>query len=423
MDYAQITAKCVEISKCLINKGSGLYTLDLDDTRSIGDIARFAANIRQSQELLPEDQLAAVADILKQDYRIVRSDIVPVLEYLGWAEVYKDGNKIIAVEEYIPPLEDILPILGKEWEEKNPSDIDLATVSSLAKLSDKPMTREALISEIDIEDDRFNIALEYGEQANYFGKFTSQEFGKETIWTPLYWAGKLDEVLKFLNRQSYEEFKILEAITHDFLKYQGSPEDRLQPERKPLIDAGIAHGYFPSVAVKDRSGLSHEYVFAATPEFEVDPKRDIFEKARLIVACIRHGEYHAEVTRIKYPVNLLRALREGTINPHSYARIQYALLIVNRICTYEEIPTNYGTGYKPVFIGTPENNAAADTAEQMLRGEVPSSGAVSEPDVKELLIEGLFNYSSEQRCIKGAQKISATGEFERLMEYMRGVSR
>ncbi len=57
MDYAQITAKCVEISKCLINKGSGFYTLDLDDTRSIGDIARFAANIRQSQELIREDQI------------------------------------------------------------------------------------------------------------------------------------------------------------------------------------------------------------------------------------------------------------------------------------------------------------------------------------------------------------------------------
>ena len=69
MDNAQIAAKCVEISKCLINRGSGLHTFDLDDTRTIGNIARFAANIRQSEQI-SEQQLAAIADTLKQDYSI-----------------------------------------------------------------------------------------------------------------------------------------------------------------------------------------------------------------------------------------------------------------------------------------------------------------------------------------------------------------
>lgn len=423
MDYAQITAKCVEISKCLINKGSGFYTFDLDDTRRTGNIARFAANIRQSEQI-SEQQLAAIADTLKQDYSTVRSDTLPFLEELGWVEAYKDGRKIIRIEEYIPPLEDILSTLGKQWEENEPSHIDLATVSSLSKLSDRPMTKEALISELGIENEKFNITLEYGEQANYFGTFISQEFGKATVWTPLYWTGKLDFVLKFLNRQSYDEFKALGTLTRDFLKYPGRPEDHLRPERRSLVDAGVAHGYFPSVAVKDRREVSHEYIFAAAPEFEVDPSKDIFEKARLIVACIRHGQYHAEVTPIKYPIKLLRALRENRIKkPHSYARIQYALLIANRICTYEEVPTSYGVGYRPIFIDTPENNAAADTAEQMLHGEEPSSGSVSEPEVKELLIKGIFNYSSEQRYIKSTEQISAKGDFDRLMESIQGVTR
>ena len=421
MDNAQIAAKCVEISKCLINRGSGLYTFDLDDTRKIGNIARFAANIRQSEQI-SEQQLAAIADTLKQDYSIVRSDTLPFLEELGWVEAYKEGRKIIRIEEYLPPLEDILSTLGKQWKENEPSPIDVATVSSLSKLSDRPMTKDALISEVGIENEKFDITLEYGGQANYLGTFMSEEFGKETVWTPLYWAGKLDTVLNFLNRQTYDEFKALGTLTREFLKYPGRPEDRTHHDRKSLVDAGVAHGYFPSVAVTDRKNDQHEYIFAAAPEFEVNPQKDIFEKARLIVACIRHGQYNAEVTRIKYPVLLLHALRENRIAPHSYAKIQYALLIVNGICTYKEVPTSYGIGYQLKFNDTPENNAAADTAEQMLKGQDPSSGAVSEPEVKELLITGLFNYSSEQRRMKSTTQISAKGDFDRLMEYLQGVT-
>ena len=402
----------------MINKEAGFQDFDLDITKSIGDIARFAANTRQSGTL-DEIQLAGIANALKISYGTLRTNILNELEDLGWVQIISKGSRIKKIDENIPPLQDILATLGKKWEEMEPTKIDRASVNSLSLLSKSPATKEALISELSINDECLETTLEYGEQTSYLGTFKSETIEEDVVWTPLYWAGKMDQVLKFLNRQTYENFEIIGNITKGFLQYQGRPIDQIG-EQKSLINAGIGQGYFPSVAVKDRNGISHEYIFAATPHFEAEPENDIFEKARLIVGCIRHGQYHAEVTRIKYPVNLLRALRENKLSDHSYAVIQYALLIANRICTYEPVQTSYGTGYKVIFIDTPENNLAADIAEEMLTGETPIGGSIDEPEARQLLMKGTFNYSAEQRQIKSAGKIVAKSEFGRLMEYMRG---
>lgn len=117
---------------------------------------------------------------------------------------------------------------------------------------------------------------------------------------------------------------------------------------------------------------------------------------------------------------MLRALRENRIGPHSYAKIQYALLIIHRICAYEEVQEYYGPAYKPIFINTPENNIAMDVAEELLRGEEPISGVVDEPEVKELLTRGIYNYSSEQRQIRSAARIAARDDFDRLLEAIQG---
>ena|GEM_PF-3539606 len=421
LDPAHITAKSVEISKCLINKETGFHEYDLDVTKSIGDLARFAVNIRQTGSITTEEQLAAVSKALKLPYQVVRSDILTQLEELGWADVSRDGRRIKRIDESVPPLEDILSGLGKKWKEDNPSDIDYATINSLSMLSKSPITKDALISKLEIEEKKFGVTLEYGTQANFLGTFQSKELGKETVWTPLYWAGKLDKVLKFLDNQPEDKYKVLGSLTKKFRDYPGEPIDQVERSKLNLVNAGVAHGFFPSVGVTGGADVKYDYIFAATPHFELDPKKDIFERARVIVACIRHGQYHAEVTKIKYPYLLLRALREDRLKPHGYAKIQYALLITNGICTYEPVKTFYGTGYKIKFIDTPENNVAMDIAEEMLRGREPTTASITEPEVKQLLTTGMFNYSSEQRIIKSAAKISAKEEFDRLLESIQGV--
>ena len=418
----QISAKCVEISKSLLNTQVGLLNYDLCTSRSIGDAARFAASIRRAGEI-GQDTLAGFSAALKIDFRIAKSEILPLFEDLNWIEVKRKGNVIERVEEKIPPAEDILSTLGQLWNKQQPTLVDQATVVGLSELSTNPMSKEALLSELNLDDKQFQIPFDYGQQARYFGSFTSMESGKEIIYTPLYWAGKIEKVLRFLEKQSEASFETLGNLTKSLLKYPGIPRERLsiKKHKLPLIDSGIWHGYFPSVRIKDRQSKEYEYLFAATPQFEIDPKKDIFERARLIVSCIRHGQYHAEVTKILYPGSILRSMRKNEMKPHPYAKIQYALLFIHGMVRFEPARTKYGKAWRVIWIDSPENNLAADIADQLLAGEEVIAKSKEELEARKVLVQGIFNYSSEQRRVKTSKQIAAKEEFDRLMEYIGGV--
>jgi len=418
LNDAQITAKCVELSKCLVNTGAGLVNYDLRNSRAIGDTARVTVSIRRAGEL-DEETFAGVSTALKVDYRLARAEILNTLEELGWVEVKRKGKVISKIVEKIPPTEDILSKLGRLWKEQGPTPIDLASVNGLYELSKRPFEKAALLSELGISKEKFQTFYEYGDQAHYLGEFNSLETGKETIWTPLYWAGKTDTVLRFLEKRSEKQFSKLASLTRELIRYPGMPEEKVSKD--PLVDSGIYHGYFPSVRITDRQKTEHEYTFAATPQFEVDPKKDVYEKARMIVSCIRHGQYHAEVTKILYPRSILNAMRNNVMKPHPYANVQYILLKIHGMVDLQPATTRHGRAFKVRWIDTPENNLAADIADELLLGEEPTVRTREEAEAKEILVRGMFNYSSEQRRIKATKKIYAKEEFDRLMELISGV--
>lgn len=78
LNKAQITAKCVEISKCLISTAPGLVLHDLDATLTVGDATRLAVAIRNHSEPIGKETLAGVSSALKIDSRIVESVYVPM---------------------------------------------------------------------------------------------------------------------------------------------------------------------------------------------------------------------------------------------------------------------------------------------------------------------------------------------------------
>lgn len=421
LDPAQITAKSVEISKCLLNTQAGMVTLDLGDTRTIGDAARLAVSIKQLRERMKRETFAAVSSALKIDFRLAQSELLPLFEKLDWAEVKWKGSHVESLIERIPPTEDILSTLGNVWEERNPTLIDRASVQALARLSKRPYSREAIVSDLEIADEGFEHVLNYGEQARYLGKFTSQEHGVETIWTPLYWATNADKVQTFLAKQSEDRLRSIAKLVDDFREYPGKPKEQMSSQMRPLLKAGIWHGFFPTGKVEDRQKTSHEYIFSATPQFEAEPKKDIFEKARMIVSCIRHGQHHAEITKILYPRSILKAMRTNVMKPHPYANIQYAILVLNGIVRLEPASTRYGKAWQVRWIDTPENNLAADVAVQMLRGDVPLAGTKEEVEARKILVQGMYNYSSEQRRLRVAEKIIAKREYDRMLELIGGV--
>ncbi len=418
LDDADITSKAVEISKCLVGAGPGMYTHDLGVTREVGDAARLAASIRRRGGTMTRETLAAVSTALKVDSSRTETGLLPLFQRLGWGEIRWKGTKVVGFEERVPPGEDILSTLGKSWWEMEPTSIDEASVKALSLLSKRPHSREAFASEIRLGDKELTRTLEYGEQARYLGRFNSQE-GGEIMWTPLYWAYNTEDVQQFLQKQSDHGLQAIGHLAEELRRYPGRPKEKIDSSKSMILGSGIWWGFFPTGKVTDRQRKTHEYVFASTPQFEADPKSDIFEKARMIVSCIRHGQYSAEVTKILYPSLLLQKMRTNQMKPHSYADIQYAILVLNGVVRLEPADSWFGKAWRVVFIDTPENELAADMAEQMLRGDTPLAATMEEAEVRKILTVGTYNYSAEQRKIRDASNIAATDEFERLLENVR----
>jgi hypothetical protein len=418
LDDADITSKAVEISKCLVGAGPGMYTHDLGVTREVGDAARLAASIRRRGGTMTKETLAAVSTALKVDSSRTESGLLPLFQRLGWGEIKWKGAKVVGFEERVPPGEDILSTLGKSWWEMEPTSIDEASVKALSLLSKRPHSREAFASEIMLDNKELTRTLEYGEQARYLGHFNSQEVG-EVMWTPLYWAYNSEGVQQFLEKQNDSGLQAIGHLAEELRRYPGRPKEEIDPSKSMMLRSGIWWGFFPTGKVTDRQRKTHEYVFASTPQFEADPKSDIFEKARMIVSCIRHGQYSAEVTKILYPSLLLQKMRTSQMKPHSYADVQYAILVLNGVVKLEPANTWFGKASRVVFIDTPENELAANMAAQMLRGDTPLATTMEEAEARKILTVGTYNYSAEQRKIRDTSSIAATDEFERLLENVR----
>jgi len=372
---------------------------------------------------MPRDLLAGISTALKIDYRIAESRILPIYEELGWVDVKRTGGRIDTISEHIPPTEDVLSTLGKIWQEQQPTPVDEASVRSLAELSKRPYSREAIVSDFGFKPEVFDATFDYGEQAKYLGEFVSEELGTDTVWTPLYWMGNMEEVEKFLKKQSEPQYVTIGSLVDKFKAHAGMPDDRIEGNVKTLVNSGIAHGFFPSVVVKDRKSVIHEYIFAASPQFEVDTKGDVFEKARMIVSCIRHGQHHAEVSRIRHPTAILWAMKTNTMDPHPYADIQYAILVLHGIVTLQETTNRYQKAFKVEWVDTPENNLAYEIALQLLSGVETIGSSKEDLEAQKILVQGVFNYSSEQRRLKTGKEIAAPKEYDRMMELIRGVRR
>ena len=421
LNPAQIAAKCVEVEKSFLSVEPGFVQADLERTLEVGELARLAAAIRQAG-VIAEERLKAISVATKIPYRQMRELTLPRIQKLGWGELKRGPGGITTFVESMPPSGDILSALGRYWEELAPNDIDRATVEGLSLLSRRPVVKDVLASELSQKPDVIERALSYGTPVRYFGTFDSRAIGKPVAWTPLYWSRNEDDVREFLSKQSEPGFDVLRRALTNVREYPGRPLDRLKPTipSEGLLNGAIATGFLPSVQIKDRKQIAHSYVFSPSPTFAGDEDSDVFEKARMIVACLRHGQYDAEVTPIRYPSKLLRAIVNGTIGSHSYADVEYAMLVLHRICDLEEINYLGSKRYRPIFINTPENLQAVSVAQQLLGATGTDSTSVSEPEVKGLLTTGLYSYSAEQRVTRAKSKIVAFNEFERMMDSIRG---
>lgn len=215
LNDAQIATKCVEVSKSLLNFEKNLLTYDLENTTTVGDAARLCTTIKNISDRITRSMLAGASASLKIDFKVAEHQLVPLFESMGWVRLIKSGNKISNFTEQIPPIQDVLSSLGKYWKEKEPTTIDEATVNSINLLSFRPYSKDALISELSLNERDFQITLNYGESGGYLGRFTSETHNIETVWSPHYWSHNTTRVLDYLKKCTEQQLNQIRILTEN----------------------------------------------------------------------------------------------------------------------------------------------------------------------------------------------------------------
>lgn len=349
-----------------------------------GMAARLALHIR-GKELMDYRQLSVVAAKLG----IRGTELDGVLEGLvdcGWVAVQRRGSAIQQLAENVPYFSDIYTKLGERASSQGFSELEQLSLTTLERASSGPVSVDRLLSE-GVDPEALKVVTRLGEEGTYLSMTGSLQGA--VIYSPLYWQEKperLGELLKLFGedtvRKAVESIKTLQGKPLDFLG--ATPED-------DMVRQAITLGLLPTPSVNSVGG---EKRFIFTPymgneKIEVLEKH-VYEKALLLLSCLRYGQHFAQLTRIAYPQKILNALldetRQHRIGPHSEIALQYSPLVVRGV---GKVIRAIASGYFFQLIPTPENLKATRVALDLLTyGEpVQERGLLAEQDERALYVQ------------------------------------
>ena len=418
-----IASKLVDIQKGLQDLQIGLPHLVFDKSIVVGKATRLAANIRTLEVIKPADRLDYMAVEIGITPNSLKTEILPILEQHGMVQLHRGSSgKLERIEENVPSLQELLRTSGKYWTELEPSNREIAGVDMLTLLSATPMQESELktrcmssLSERDSET-----VITCAESGNLVGEYESKDH-EAIMYSPLIWSLRANEAMKYYARLQTDARDSIRGLVQQIQEYPGMPES-LVSVRDEAYQEALRTGFLEKGSTMTKAGT---YGFLFMPDERMKLKSegveqgDLFDKVKAIISAVRHGQHHAPVWKIKYPVFLLQQLLDrGYLKPYSGAREQYALLELKGIVKFRE----YDGMWITEFIDSKENREAMQAAIDILKTGEPLTYTLQEETARAILVDGFFvdPFRNRSRVARTAKVNSAY--IESYLEGMRGES-
>ena len=384
LDPEWLALRSVEIQRCFSASPSvRVAFLDLPRVMKIGQIARLANMVRR-RDVISADSVHALGALLEMQPDTIEYNL-NIMEKLGWLSLKKesDGN-FSEVEDHVPRMDSVLNKLGEiysgittEIPLPRLSKVEEASIYALDLCSKKPCSIEALKSEIAIDDKTFAKVRSLAESGRYLEPIELKE-KTEALWSPIYYYNRYDEMKRFFQRQTVSELTPIGEAIEEIAQNVGTPIESLSEKTQKAAAAAVGtNAVLPlTLWFPDDSGnpINHTFLFPPLSDFQdSNPKGQIFEKPKVMLASLRLGENFAPTTKIKYPSLVLnRIIRDGKLgNPHSDAFDQYRVAASRGLFVLkkEKGVTRYGNtyeGWMPHLIQSEENIKALQIVESLL---------------------------------------------------------
>lgn len=288
--------------------------------------------------------------------------ILQVLESAELVELTRRKGQVTGLTSGVPHYRDLYSILGREWREREPSQLEEELLAVVDQLAKGPVAAESLTSVVGIEENDVERVLSLGSDAELIKSVSGID---GTILYSPYAAFENPKMLTDMAEQHGND-RILEEFSA-VREHQGLA---VTSESYPMLWDAIGRGLIiaPSIELPGSAG---DMPFATLP-YTLDREllmgeKPVLEKVLAIIACVRCGEKfggYSNLVDAAIGVNAL--LKWGELEPHSSSARQYRLMRNKGIITFGPDRYSWGRWVTPTLVDTPENRRALEIAHDLL---------------------------------------------------------
>jgi hypothetical protein len=321
MDNSVIGLRAQDFHESLKLTGSfGPKDVHFKRTLLIGKAASLAMHLRG---------LLYVEDITQLEYAasslgigsLELPAVLRELEEVDFVSVVQAGEEIKRIDVRIPTFQSGYADLGSRWKQLRPTEIEQASVDTLDRLYQGPISEDKLSASLGLQSAGFSILKDVMSS----GQLLSIQAvdGVRLVFSPLAVDGNPTAYLQWATRFPSDVQKTLELLKGQ----QGLPHNDPALQTHPALADAVMTGVFMPVAVDGSTGRQR-FLFAPKGGLSA-VERTIMDKARAIVACVRYGQKFAANRAIKYPRRIVETLRENKKfnKGHPDLFTQYGLLV------------------------------------------------------------------------------------------------
>ncbi len=264
--------------------------------------------------------------------RELRDSILPALEQLGWVQILRQADKMLAgLAETVPPPDELVAAAPRVLEICMPSDPERAALVLLHSTSRQPLEEEAALAEAlvggRIDEQACRTALRALESIGLVRRVTGED-GRVALFNPNVWVGDAEVTAAALRAEDARVRTEVGSLIEEVSARQGMPEAHVRSTELRWVDFAVAHGLVQRSVVQTVGGVEQRFLF--TPHlsrgaFGGDPK-DPSGHARQLVGSMIYAATFAEY-KLRSPAAFVRALlRDGEAGDASPIGTDYPML-------------------------------------------------------------------------------------------------
>ncbi|MBW0449427.1 hypothetical protein EN871_11655 [bacterium M00.F.Ca.ET.228.01.1.1] len=350
----------------------------------IGMAASLALHIRGLGEI-DYAVMKPVADYYFDIPSMVLPQVLTVMAEVGHIRLLTEGKSIRKIIPMVPHFTSVYEGLGGYVSSITLTEHEQLSVAILRELSQKAEKRDALFNRLGADTRAFS-RVETITQAGGL-VVPKRARGQDVLVCPTYFADNLDALASLAAAGSAKKIEKIISIVKStqgwplsiILKTGEVNGTKLDASELALLQSLVADGILKPPTIKNvATGTIEHFIFTPKPgKARLDgANRIIFERSMALAAAVRKGQLLPNAYPIKYPVALLRKLRdEKSIGATTEAAFQYQNLVSLSVGRLDKVGTSR---YKLSLIDTPENVQVVDGAIALFSGGAPFDANFSE---------------------------------------------